>query len=86
MKKTMTIIYGPPMSGKTQNSERLRSHYRCARVLDDWTEGRGFPGGVKPQRADLILTYEPRETCARHFPTARIVSITNALRAIGGAA
>lgn len=34
MSATYLILHGPPMSGKTLNSEALKRHYKCDHVFD----------------------------------------------------
>lgn len=70
---SIVIVIGPPGTGKTYNSERLRRHYKLKRIVE-W-EGR--PVAIRD--GDLILTCEK----IKSIPGARVVAIEEALRAIG---
>lgn len=84
---TITVIYGPPASGKTVNADNLQQHYGCQRVIDDWRTYRGKPvQKVEPRDGDLVLTTELVPEILKHFPRANIISIETALASIGGAA
>lgn len=37
------IIFAPPRSGKTQNAEALRKHYRLKTIVDEWCPGDPLP-------------------------------------------
>jgi hypothetical protein len=83
---TITVIYGPPASGKTVNAERLQKHYGCSGICDDW-DPAGRMLHRKPLNGDLVLTNEMSVSeILKHLPRARIVSIETALASIGGAA
>lgn len=68
------IIYGPPASGKTRNSEALRRHYGCLQVVDDWERrDRLIPGALH------LTIPEPQSL----LPYVKVVSIEEALREAG---
>jgi|GEM_PF-4781990 len=46
MAKKSIVVYGPPMCGKTRNSEKLRAHFGLDRVVDDWNGKRFEDEGV----------------------------------------
>ena len=49
-----TIVWGPPGCGKTHNAERLREHFGCDRIVDEWSKF-----DRRSLRADdLVLTVE----------------------------
>ncbi len=84
---TITVIHGAPGTGKTRHEEHLREHYGCARILDEWDPKGVTRQSVRPRHGDLVLTQCSPETIRHHLGSAaRIVSIEQALRAIGGAA
>lgn len=76
---SIVIVYGPMASGKTTNKNRLKQHYKCNRIVDDWDDtGMDFR---KLKDGDLVLTtsYPPFSV-----PSAVSVEIKTALRAMGG--
>lgn len=74
------VLVAPRAWGKTHNREKLKQHFGCQQVVDNW-----FPGErVAP--GSLVLTDRiPRNN---HLPAgARVVtgvSAEDALRAVGG--
>lgn len=77
----VTVVYGPMGSGKTHNKERLQRFFQCGTVVDDWRP----TADAKFQPYDntmLILTQANENDIQIAFPNARIVSISDALRAI----
>lgn len=67
---SITVIWGPPGSGKTRNSKFLSKKYHAKRVIDEW------PRPILPQDGDLILTQSPMSAPMG----ANIIHITEALR------
>lgn len=51
---TITVIYGPPGSGKTTNRDYLKGKYNAERVLDDWPHME-----KEAKDGDLLLTTNP---------------------------
>lgn len=88
----ITVIYGPPASGKTRNSDRLAQHYRKHVVVDEgkcsW-DPRPFVGVKSP----ILFLTQLEPTAFRkqqhvrqlweHGATFEFVAIEDALRAIG---
>jgi hypothetical protein len=68
------IIYGPPRSGKTFNSEQLRHDYGCSSVVDGWQQGDPITPGA------LHLTNAPPRV---DNPRVRVVKIKAALTRSG---
>lgn len=82
----ITVVYGPPGSGKTRNSAALARHFRARRVLDGWSlRWAGCSeawGGTPPMDGDLLLTTEaPPFAIGAHAICA--VPIEQVLIAIG---
>ena len=40
------IIYAEQGKGKTSNAERLRNHFGCSRVVDEWALGKPIARGA----------------------------------------
>jgi Cdc6-like AAA superfamily ATPase len=74
------VIYGPQGSGKTLNAEALAQHYERANVIDTW-EQDGRHSDVR--HGDLVLTSAPVNVIEAAFPNADLISIEDALEAIG---
>jgi DNA replication protein DnaC len=76
----ITVIYGPPGSGKTFNSAFLKGKYAAKRIVDEW-DGQ-HTGELKDH--DLVLTqrapdaWTPTET-ATGVPL-KYIHIAEALR------
>lgn len=82
------VIVGDAGTGKTTYAQRLKAHYGCRRVVDEFDFYRGRDGTIKTSHkihdGDLCLT---RDDVQQHFfPGAKIVSIEDAKKAIGVAA
>lgn len=85
--RPITVIYGPPASGKTRHAERFLEHYGCTRLIDDWDPHGRTRQRIDPDAGDLVLTQQPPEAIRRCLGSGpKLVSIGEALRAIGGAA
>lgn len=86
MPAPIVIIHGPMASGKTTNAYRLRQHYGCTRVVDDWAgQNRQWQRfeNYRLQPGDLALTNLSPADFGR-TPGARIIGIKEALHAISG--
>lgn len=68
---TITVIYGPPGSGKTTNASYLKGKYGAKRVIDEWPHTDTIP-----KDGDLLLTQQP-STAPQG---ARVIHIAEALR------
>lgn len=68
---TTVIVYGPQACGKTRNSEALKRHFGCDRIVDDWNGRDALRDG------DLALTNAFIE---RKPNGARLVSFDDAMR------
>lgn len=68
---SITVIYGPPGSGKTTNAEAFMKYYGCARLVDDWL------GNTELQPGDLALT---NVNPPFDVPRARFIGIKTAIR------
>jgi len=68
---SILIIYGEKGSGKTTNAERLRAHFGCKRVVDDWIPGDQLRDG------DMALTCD--DGCFG-YKKAQVVTLTAALK------
>ncbi|GAB3305814.1 hypothetical protein [Luteimonas notoginsengisoli] len=85
----ITVIFGPQASGKTRNAEKLKSFYRCKRVIDDeFTCAHHANAYTPPHHArlrdrDLILTNDARTADLLRDRNARVIHIADALRAAG---
>jgi hypothetical protein len=77
------VIYGPPASGKTRNAAALAKHYGRATIIDTW-EQDGRRNEVRD--GDLVLTNAPVAVIEAAFPKADLISIEDALEAIGATA
>lgn len=74
------VIYGPMATGKTFHADRFKRLYACSRVIE----------GDEPQNRrtslredDLVLVACNRQSAARRFPNACIISIEDARRQAG---
>ena len=67
----ITIIWGPPGSGKTRNAAFLKGKYGCKRVIDE------YMGVQEPRDGDLLLCQQ--EPLIKSTNT-RVIHIAEALR------
>ena len=40
------FVYGPQGCGKSRCAEKMRRHFGCTRVVDEWTRGRAVVQGA----------------------------------------
>jgi hypothetical protein len=76
----ITVIYGPPASGKTTNAEAFMSKFGCDRVLDRRPDYVLLP---QVRDGDLLLTQLDPEAIREHLPSARILEVGHAKRLCG---
>ena len=76
--KHVTVIYGPPASGKTRYAEQFRKHYKCVRIVDEGLTGH--INGMRP--GDLVLAQHWDNSWRESF-SVHAIPIAGALKAIG---
>lgn len=78
------VVYGPPATGKTLNSESLRNHFRCRAVMDD---GHSLPRELLGQTGRVLIlstTDKVRDPYdRRRVLKSRTVKIEDAAKALG---
>ena len=65
------IIYAEQGKGKTSNAERLRTHFGCSRVVDEWVVGQPITRGALMLTNDsAVLAGVPSGTELVHLDAA----------------
>lgn len=79
--RSHVIITGPAASGKTSNADAFMAHFGLNNITDDFGEdhARRIPGS----RRHLVLTQLSPIELEALFPRATVLTIREALRAIG---